>query len=80
MTLIFESIKVKFCLISYKRSAKIIDGGEERQLAFKLQNLRFFEKRSKVTTCGKPIFYIEIAMFQVAFLVIKTDAVEWFFL
>ena len=47
MTLIFESIKVKFCLISYKRSAKIIDGGEERQLAFKLQNLRFFEKRSK---------------------------------
>ena len=39
----------------------------------------FLKSAVKVTTCGKPIFYIEIAMFQVAFLVIKTDAVEWFF-
>ena len=39
-----------------KRSAKIIEGGEERQLAFELQNLRFFEKRSKSNYMGEAYF------------------------
>ena len=36
----------------------MIDGGEERQLAFELQNLRFFEKRRKLSNYMREAYFL----------------------